>query len=403
MVRRKLFPALLEHLPKKEFSIITGARQTGKSTLLWQLEDYCKEAGFPVVFLNLENKSILSELNLSPLNLLKFLPETDRKVIVLVDEVQYLDDPSNFLKLLYDEYAAKIKIIATGSNAFYMNDHFRDSLAGRKKLFLLYTCAFDEYLEMSGKQELHEELGRIQTKADYKSTRIELLLIEWEKFIIYGGYPAVITESDTEAKIDRLKELRDSFVKRDILESGVQNENAFYKLFHLLASQTGNLVNINELASTIQIKNETVANYLTILQKCFHISLVKPHYNNVRKELIRMQKVYLLDTGMRNSLLNNFRPLALRADHGELWENIVYRLLIGKYGIDEVYYWRTSAGNEIDFVLPRISQPKAIEAKYDKNQVNINKYKLFSSAYPGIPLGFSWMSPGDEDFFRRIS
>ncbi|HAH56780.1 MAG TPA: AAA family ATPase, partial [Bacteroidales bacterium] len=318
-------------------------------------------------------------------------------------EVQYLDDPSNFLKLLYDEYAAKIKIIATGSNAFYMNDHFRDSLAGRKKLFLLYTCAFDEYLEMSGKQELHEELGRIQTKADYKSTRIELLLIEWEKFIIYGGYPAVITESDTEAKIDRLKELRDSFVKRDILESGVQNENAFYKLFHLLASQTGNLVNINELASTIQIKNETVANYLTILQKCFHISLVKPHYNNVRKELIRMQKVYLLDTGMRNSLLNNFRPLALRADHGELWENIVYRLLIGKYGIDEVYYWRTSAGNEIDFVLPRISQPKAIEAKYDKNQVNINKYKLFSSAYPGIPLGFSWMSPGDEDFFRRIS
>ena len=403
MVRRKLFPALVEHLPKKEFSIITGARQTGKSTLLWQLEDYCKEAGFPVVFLNLENKSILSELNLSPLNLLKFLPETDRKVIFLVDEVQYLDDPSNFLKLLYDEYAAKIKIIATGSSAFYMNDRFRDSLAGRKKLFLLYTCAFDEYLEMSGKQELLEELGRIQTKADYKSTRIELLLIEWEKFIIYGGYPAVITESDTEAKIDRLKELRDSFVKRDILESGVQNENAFYKLFHLLASQTGNLVNINELASTIQIKNETVANYLTILQKCFHISLVKPHYNNVRKELTKMQKVYLLDTGMRNSLLNNFRPLALRADKGELWENIVYRLLIEKYGIDEVYYWRTSAGNEIDFVLPRVSQPKAIEAKYDKTQVNINKYKLFSTAYPDISLGFSWMSPGDEDFFRRIS
>jgi predicted AAA+ superfamily ATPase len=403
MVRRKLFPALVEHLPKKEFSIITGARQTGKSTLLRQLEDYCIQAGFPVVFLNLENKSILAELNLSPLNLLKFLPETDRKVIVLVDEVQYLDDPSNFLKLLYDEYATKIKIIATGSSAFYMNDRFRDSLAGRKKLFLLYTCAFDEYLEMSGKLELLEELGRIQTKADYKSTRIELLLIEWEKFMIYGGYPAVITESDTAAKIDRLKELRDSFVKRDILESGVQNENAFYKLFRLLASQTGNLVNVNELASTIQIKNETVANYLYILQKCFHISLVKPHYNNVRKELTRMQKVYLLDTGMRNSLLNNFRPLALRADKGELWENIGYRLLIAKYGIDEVYYWRTSAGNEIDFVLPRISQPKAIEAKYDKTQMNINKYKLFSTAYPDISLGFSWMSPGDEDFFRRIN
>ena len=402
MVRRKLFPALLEHLPKKEFSIITGARQTGKSTLLRQLEDYCRQASLPVVFLNLENKAILAELNLSPLNLLKFLPETDRKVVVLVDEVQYLADPSNFLKLLYDEYAAKIKIVATGSSAFYMNDRFKDSLAGRKKLFLLYTCAFDEYLEISGKQELLEELGRILIKGDYKSTRIELLLIEWEKFLIYGGYPAVITEPDAEAKIDRLKELRDSFVKRDILESGVQNEIAFYKLFRLLASQTGNLVNVNELASTIQIKNETVVNYLAVLQKCFHISLVKPYFNNVRKELTKMQKVYLLDNGMKNSLLNNFTPLALRADKGELWENMLFRLLIEKHGIDEVNYWRTSAGNEVDFVLPRITQPKAIEAKYDKSHANIHRYKVFTSAYPNIPLNFSWMSPGDEDFFRRI-
>lgn len=402
MVRRKLFPTLLEHLPKKEFSIITGARQTGKSTLLRQLEDYCKQGSLPVVFLNLENKAILAELDLSPLNLLKFLPETNQKVVVLVDEVQYLSDPSNFLKLLYDEYAAKIKIVATGSSAFYMNDRFKDSLAGRKKLFLLYTCSFDEYLEISGKQELLEELGRIQKKMDYKSTGIELLLIEWEKFLIYGSYPAVITEPDAEAKIDRLKELRDSFVKRDILESGVQNEIAFYKLFRLLASQTGNLVNVNELASTIQIKNETVVNYLAVLQKCFHISLVKPYFNNVRKELTKMQKVYLLDNGMKNSLLNNFTPLALRADKGELWENMVYRLLIEKHGIDEVNYWRTSAGNEVDFVLPRITQPKAIEAKYDKSHANLNRYKLFASAYPNIPMNFSWMTPGDEDFFRRI-
>ena len=115
-----------------------------------------------------------------------------------------------------------------------------------------------------------------------------------------------------------------------------------------------------------------------------------------------MQKVYLLDTGMRNSLLNNFRPLALRTDKGEIWENMVYRLLTEKYGMDEINYWRTSAGNEIDFVMPRITHPKAIEAKYDKIHANINKYKMFTSAYPEIPMGFSWMSPGDEDFFRRI-
>ena len=135
MIRRKLFEDLEAHLLKKEYSIITGARQTGKSTLLKQLEAYCKQMEIPVVFLNLENKTMLAELNESPLNILKFMPEPNKKTVVLVDEIQYLDDPSNFLKLLYDEHSEKIKVVATGSSAFYIDHQFRDSLAGRKKLF----------------------------------------------------------------------------------------------------------------------------------------------------------------------------------------------------------------------------------------------------------------------------
>jgi len=110
MIRRKLFEDLQAHLLKKEFSIITGARQTGKSTLLKQLEVYCKEMEIPVIFLNLENKTILAELNNNPLNLLKFMPEPSKKTVALVDEIQYLDDPSNFLKLLYDEHSEQIKV-----------------------------------------------------------------------------------------------------------------------------------------------------------------------------------------------------------------------------------------------------------------------------------------------------
>ena len=110
MIRRKLFEDLQAHLLKKEYSIITGARQTGKSTLLKQLEAHCKQMEIPVVFLNLENKTILSELNNNPLNILKFMPEPNKKTVVLMDEIQYLDDPSNFLKLLYDEHSAQIKV-----------------------------------------------------------------------------------------------------------------------------------------------------------------------------------------------------------------------------------------------------------------------------------------------------
>jgi len=401
MIRRKLFDDLKNHLLKKEFSILTGARQTGKSTLLKQLERYCRETEIPVVFLNLENKTILTELNENPLNLLKFLPESSKRTVALVDEVQYLDDPSNFLKLLYDEHADHLKIIATGSSAFYIDRQFRDSLAGRKKIFQLYTCSFDEYLELSGKSDLKEEMDHLLKNSDFTSTRIDYLRVEWEDYMIYGGYPAVVTEPDKQEKINKLKDIRDSFVKRDILESGVLNETVFYNLFRILAGQSGKIVNVNELSTTLRAKNDTIGNYLTILQKCFHIALVKPFYRNLRKELVKMPKVFLLDTGLRNCLLNNFQPLAVRADRGELWENTIFRMLADQIGTDAIQYWRTSGGNEIDFILSDSDSPKAIEVKFDHHEVKVHKYKLFEEAYPEIPLQFFWLNPFGQDFFRR--
>jgi len=402
MIRRNLFDKLLDHLEKKEFSILTGARQTGKSTLLRQIETHCKELNIPVVFLNLENKSILAELNENPLNVLGFLPNANKKTIVFVDEVQYLDDPSNFLKLLYDEHAEKIKIIASGSSAFYMDDKFRDSLAGRKRIFQLFTCSFDEYLELSGKTELLQEKNRLSDNSNTKSTKMDYLRVEWENYMLFGGYPAVITEPNPDEKILRLRELRDSFVKRDIQESGVVNETAFYSLLRILAAQTGNLVNVNELANTLRIQNSTVAHYLNVMQKCFHIALVKPFFKNLRKELVKMPKVYFLDTGMRNCLLENFQASNIRTDRGEHWENMVFRQLIEKYPVDAIHFWRTSSGLEVDFVLPGVAQPKAIEAKFDKALIKKSKYRKFEETYPEIPLEFVWMLPFDEDFFRRI-
>lgn len=402
MYRRKLFDKLVFHLPKKEFSIITGARQTGKSTLLRQLQEHCKNEGIPEIFVNLENKSILAEFNENPLNLMPYLPKTEKRVVVFIDEVQYLNDPSNFLKLHYDENVEKLKIVATGSSAFYLDDKFTDSMAGRKRIFRLLTCSFDEYLEISGKQELLAEKTKLTELQGTKSLKLDYLRMEWESYLIYGGYPAVITEPDKKEKVARLQEIRDSFIKRDIQESGVSNEIAFYQLFRLLAAQTGNLVNVNELSSTLRIKHETVGNYLAVLQKCFHINLSRPFSRNLRKELVKMPKVFLLDTGMRNCLINNFQPVNIRTDKGELWENAVFRILTEKYGLDSIQFWRTSAGNEVDFVLPEIEGPKAIEAKFDETAIKQSKYNIFRDAYQEIPLYFAWMQPFDENFFRRV-
>ncbi len=402
-MQRNLFKILLAHLDKKESTILTGARQVGKSTLLKQIEQHYRENGKPTVFLNLENKLVLDELDKSPLNVFNYLPNTSEHIVVFIDEIQYLADPSNFLKLLYDEYADKIKIVATGSSAFYLDDKFKDSLAGRKKIFFLPTCSFDEYLRLTGNDDLYDELLRIQTNPAAKSLQVERLQQAWSAYMLYGGYPAVITEPDKAEKIARLQEIRDSYIKRDVLESSVQNEQAFYNLFRLLADQAGNLININELATTLRIRSETVTYYLFVLRKCFHIAVVPPFYRNLRKELTKMPKIYLMDTGLRNCLLNNFQQLDQRTDKGTLWENMCFRLLSDKYGIDNVQFWRTTAGNEVDFVLPNIENPQAVEVKFDKAAVKENKYKIFKENYPEIPLSFAWIEPFDEDFFRRIS
>ena len=401
-MKRNLFKRLVFHLEKKEYTIITGARQTGKSTLLKQLEEYCNAMQYPVLHINLENKNILSELDKSPLNLLSFLPASEKRITVLIDEIQYLQDPSNFLKLIYDEYVEKIKLVVTGSSAFYIDDSFRDSLAGRKKIFNLLTCSFDEYLLLSGKGELVDEIARIQSNSNAKSLQLEVLQQEWENYMIYGGYPAVITEPDRQEKMVRLAEIRDSFIKRDILESGVQNETAFYNLFRIIANQSGNLINANELSKSLRIKCETVNHYLKILQKCFHIAVVKPFSRNIRKELIKMPKSYLMDTGLLCSLLNNFQPLHLRADKGMLWENSYFRVLCDQYGQDNIMFWRTSDDNEVDFILPYLENPHAIEAKFSERLIKESKYKKFTENYPDLPLSFAYFETFNEDFFRRI-
>ena len=401
-MKRNLFVILQKHIEKKEFTILIGARQTGKSTLIRQLENDCRQSGIPTAFLNLENKSIITELNKSPLTIFNFLPETEQRIIVFIDEIQYLNDPSNFLKLLYDEYAAKLKIVATGSSAFYIDRNFKDSLAGRKRIFTLYTCSFYEYLLLRERVELLSELKRLSNQKGAKSIHLPILEMEWNNYMLYGGYPSVVLEPDTEEKKQRLNEIKDSFVKRDILESGVRNETMFYALFRILADQSGGLLNINELSNTLRIKADTVENYIFILQKCFHIALIKPFYRNLRKELTKMPKVYLLDTGIRNCLLNNFELPVLRSDKGVLWENSYFRILLNIYPQDEIFYWRTSAGNEVDFVLPNIQEPYAIEVKYDKNAIKESKYKLFAENYPDIPLNYAYLNPFTEGFFDKF-
>lgn len=392
MIARLLYQSLFEHIPEKECTILIGARQTGKSTLLKQLQAALLKNGETVVLLNLERKDILLELNQSPENVFRYFPASATKSYLLLDEVQYLQDPTSFLKLLYDEHAPKLKIIATGSSAFYIDRQFKDSLAGRKRIFELPTLDFEEFLLFRNQETLLTEFRSLKTGTKQKSTAEPQLWAALDEYMNYGGYPAIVLEQEINNKIERLQEVRDSFVKRDILEAGITDETKFFRLMILLASQIGNLVNTNELANTLKITHPATENYLYVLRKCCHVELVKPFFTNVRKELVKMPKVYFNDLGLRNVLINYFAPVEQRADKGALLENYVFRSLSDQRNRDSIKFWRTADGNEVDFVLEESNKKgKAIEVKFNEAEVNPKKYKKFMELYPAYPVRFfSW-------------
>ena len=392
MIRRKKQLIIAKHFVKKEFTILIGPRQIGKSTMLKQMFEDLLAKGETAFFLNLDRKDILEELNITPENLFKICPlENDKKITVFIDEIQYLDDATTFLKLLFDEYSTRLKIVATGSSAFYIDKQFKDSLAGRKKIFQMGTLDFEEFLHFKGRNDLVDEVVSLKLKKKTKSVHETILWNYMNEFMNYGGYPAVVLEDNADEKIALLREIRDSYIKRDLLESGVTDQTKFYRMFMLLASQSGGMLNVNEISNTLRITNATVENYLYILQKCFHITLVKPFYNNLRKELTKMPKVYINDIGLRNILINYFGSIEQRSDKGLILENFCFRVLTENYEQDQIKYWRTADGNEIDFIVEtQFMRGFAVEVKFSEQQAKPSKYKKFVENYPEFPLEFWW-------------
>ncbi len=392
MERKKSLEAIKQHLSHPQHTILVGARQVGKTTLVKQLGNLLEKEGEQFHFLTFEDPTILKSINKHPENIFNYtrlpadLPD-NKRLFLIIDEVQYAENPSNFLKLLYDKYAAKIKIIATGSSAFYIDKNFKDSLAGRKQVFELYPLDFGEFLHFKKEDRLLDEWEEMQSRKLYQSPQKHKINKMFGEYLVYGGYPAVVLANTEKEKQALLGELVNSFMKKDALEAGIREELKFFQLARILADQAGQLVNQHELGNTLQMSGKTVENYLYLLKKSFIIHLMPPLFGNIRKELTKMPKVFFNDNGLRNALVNNYTLPSNRADKGMLLENYVYTRLRGLYGQDALYYWRTADGNEVDFIAEKsFRKGFAYEVKYNDLTFKLSKYKKFMKAYSGFPL-----------------
>jgi hypothetical protein len=374
---RNLLKLARNYLYSDETLIFTGARQVGKTVILKSLQSELEKNNQKTYFFNLEDPDFLRLLNESPKNLFKIVPLSKKtKTYVFIDEIQYLENPTNFIKYIFDEHQSDIKLIVSGSSAFYLDKKFKDSLAGRKKIFDVKTLSFREFLHF---KEVNKYLDSDFSKLSL--IEIDELKILFEEYAIYGGYPKVVLAKDTSEKIEVLKELAYSYIKKDIYESGVKQEDIFYRLFKILSMQTGNLVNSSELANVLGVSKTAIDNYLYVMEKSFHIARVKPLFKNVRKELTKMPKAQFLDLGLRNFFANNFDQFEFRVDKGMFFENIIYKLLLDKYDKDSIKFWRTQDGKEVDFVLDNENLAFEAKAKFRKN-----KFKIFKESYPEIKI-----------------
>jgi predicted AAA+ superfamily ATPase len=278
--------------------------------------------------------------------------QAGKQLFVLVDEIQYLSAPSSFMKLIADHHRY-LKLIVSGSSSFEMKSKFKDSLVGRTVNFEIYPLSFREMLTFKGVPFVPEV-----PQTEIKLQELKTLYLE---YALYGGYPKIVLTPELDRKEKYLQQIIDTYVRKDIRDlAEIKDVNRFNRLLEVLASQSGNLLNIAELSNTCDLARQTIERYLFLLEQTYIIRLVRPFSHNLRTEVTKTPKIFFYDTGL-------LQMLWLKRLHTELlgpvFETSLFTELVKLSHVDIVSYWRTTDKKEIDFVLKRPGGPLPIEVK----------------------------------------
>ncbi len=374
--KRDIIDQIDKYLETDDVVVLHGARQVGKTSILLYLQDRLKVAGRPVYYLDLEDGRYKSLLDLGPGEFIKHLREkgfdAESRVFALVDEIQYLENPSSFLKLMADHHK-NIKLIVSGSSSFAIKSKFKDSLVGRTVDFEVFNLSFREFLSFKKIPPPPESAGEMTAPG------LEELISLYKEYALYGGYPKIILTDSIEAKEKYLQQIIDTYVRKDIGDlAGVRDIGKFNKLLEVLASQSGQLLNVREISSTCAIAKQTVEKYLFILENTYILKLVKPYSRNIRSELFKAPKIYFYDSGIMQMLWLKSLQSELM---GNVLETSVFSDLAKKYSVRDVYYWRTQDKKEIDFILRRKASVLPIEVKMNFGQFNPHPVNYFLRRY----------------------
>ncbi len=350
MIFRSIEQELKDRFFKGKAIVVLGPRQVGKTTLLKTLL-----AGRNHLFLNGDDPDSRKVLEgVGTFGLKQLIGDHQ---LVFIDEAQRIDGIGLTLKLITDTFS-EVQLLVSGSSALELRDRMQESLTGRKWEYRLYPISFHEFENHFGYLESERQL---------------------EQRIVFGMYPEVINHPGREKEV--LKELTAGYLYKDILAlTGIRKPELLERLLQALALQVGSEVSYNELAGLLGIDKGTVMAYIDILEKAFIVYRLRSFSRNQRNEIRNNRKIYFVDNGIRNMLISNFNPLALRNDKGALWENflITERIKKQEYTHDYVnrYFWRNVQKQEIDYIEESDGKITAFEFKW-----KLDKRKKFPSSF----------------------
>lgn len=349
--KTKIAPWLNRH----KAIIVIGARQVGKTTLLKTM--FNDESH--ILWLNADENTTREQLAKQDLESLKHIIGSYK--ILIIDEVQRIANAGLLLKLLVDNFK-DLKVIATGSSSLDISETVFEPLTGRHINFHLYPFSMAELYAGKSPFEIEQQLPF---------------------HLVYGCYPDICNNQEIAETL--LKNLTNQYLYKDVLIwKDIRRPELLDKLLKLLSFQVGSEVSLHELGNQLQVKSETVENYINLLEKSFVIFRLHAYSTNARKEVTKMSKIYFWDNGVRNAVIGNYSNLNLRNDIGQLWENFMISERMKMNSTMDMpiksYFWRNYNQSEVDYVEEENGHLHAYEIKWNTRKKNIVS-KAFLNMY----------------------
>ena len=356
-IKRDLEEEIIKFLDDPEIIAVVGPRQCGKTTMLQHIYSSSKNANF----ITFEDVKIL---NLFENDIDTFITQYVKGYDYLfIDEFQYCEEGGKKLKYIYD--TTNIKILITGSSSTELSLKGLKYLTGRVLVFNLYPLSFREFIRFK-----NIKIFNSLENNKLSSPLINLVKPYLNEFIIYGGYPRIVLEQDLAKKQKLLSNIYSIYMLREIKEIlGIKDSNTLAKLIKTLSLQIGNLITYSDLSDITGYDYHSLKEHLNILKETFICTEAKPFFTNKKTELIKNPKIFFLDNGFRNSVIDNFN--SERGDKGALYENFVSSELV-KRGV-EIKFWRSKSKAEIDFIIEKKNKLIPVEIKSYLNKAKLTK------------------------------